>query len=90
VEHLEPTVSKLETTEMIKDRAPNRSAYAFQVNVIRDLMLERNCKLNRISREGNSASHELARLSRMHGRTEVWLRDHPPELLIRLKRIYNF
>jgi hypothetical protein len=69
-----------EAVEIIKDTTPNRSAYAFRVNVIRELLRERGCKLRRISREANSASHELPRLGRVQGRTKVWLRERPPEL----------
>jgi hypothetical protein len=45
-----------------------------------ELLRERGCKLRRISREANSASHELARLGRVQGRTKVWLRECPPEV----------
>jgi ribonuclease HI len=62
-----------EAVDLIKDTTPNTLAYAFRINVIRELLRKRGCKLNRISREANSASHELARLGRVQGRTKMWL-----------------
>jgi hypothetical protein len=43
-------------------------------------LLERNSKLVQIGREANVVSHELAKLARVHERTNVWLGVSPPEI----------
>jgi hypothetical protein len=62
-----------EAIELIKSLGPNISAYAFHINVIRELLGERNCSIVKIRREEDKASYELATLGRVQGRTEVWL-----------------
>jgi ribonuclease HI len=69
-----------EAVELIKESTPNTSAYAFSINVIREFLREREIKIAKISRDVNVASHELAKLGRVHGRTEVWFSSHPPEI----------
>jgi ribonuclease HI len=69
-----------DAVQMINSRAPNISANAFRISVIRENLLERNSKLVKIGREANVASHELAKLARVHGRTNVWLSVPPPEI----------
>jgi ribonuclease HI len=69
-----------EAIELIKDTTPNTSALAFRINVIRESIRERNVKLVKISREANTVSHELAKLSRTQGRTAFWLQAVPPEV----------
>jgi hypothetical protein len=60
-----------EAVELIKESTPNTSAYAFSINVIREFLREREIKIAKISPDVNVASHELAKLGRVHGRTEV-------------------
>lgn len=48
--------------------------------MIQELIRERDIQVVQISRDANKASHELARLGRVQGRTAVWLRNHPPEI----------
>jgi ribonuclease HI len=69
-----------EAIQMIKQSSPNISAHAFRINVIRELLRERDSRLIKINREANTASHELARLGRVQGRTEMWLGESPPEI----------
>jgi hypothetical protein len=71
---------------MINDTTPNFSAYAFKVNVIRELLRERKSSLVKINREINSVSHELAKIGRVQGRTQVWLSDYPLEIAAALAR----
>jgi ribonuclease HI len=69
-----------DAVEMINGRAPNISANAFRISVIRENSMDRNSRLVKIGREANLASHELAKLARVHGRTNVWLGISPPEI----------
>jgi ribonuclease HI len=69
-----------DAVQMINSRAPNISAHAFRIRIIRENLLERNSKLVQIGREANVVSHELAKLARVHGRTNVWLGVSPPEI----------
>jgi ribonuclease HI len=69
-----------DAAELIKQNTPNASAYAFRINAIRELIRERDCNVYRISRDANSASHELAKLGRVQGRSQLWLHACPPEL----------
>jgi ribonuclease HI len=69
-----------EAVELIMSKGPNTSAYAFRINSIRDLLGERNSSIAKIGREENKASHELAQIGRVQGRTEVWLGSFPNEL----------
>jgi hypothetical protein len=58
-----------DAVEMINDTTPNFYAYAFKVNVIRELLRERKSRLVKISREINSVSHELAKIGSDEGMT---------------------
>jgi hypothetical protein len=69
-----------EVIELIKSTGPNVSAYAFHINSIRELLGEMNSSIAKIGREENKASHELAQMGRVQGRTEVWLGNFPSEL----------
>ena len=60
-----------EVLELIKVGTPNTSAYAFRISAIRELLKERETLV---------VSHELARIVRVQGQTEVWLRNFPPEI----------
>jgi ribonuclease HI len=71
-----------EAVELIKDSTPNTSVYAFSITTIRELLRERESSLAKINREANVVSHELAKLGRMQGRTEFWLRDYPREVAV--------
>jgi hypothetical protein len=61
-----------EVFELIKERTPNLSVYAFRVNAIRDLIRERNTIIAKIGGAVNGISHELAKIGRTQKRTEVW------------------
>jgi ribonuclease HI len=78
-----------DAVQMINSRAPNISANAFRISVIRENLMERNSKLVKIGRETNVASHELAKLARVHGRTNVWLGVSPPEIAGVIASDYN-
>jgi hypothetical protein len=69
-----------EVFELIKERTPNLSVYAFRVNAIRDLMRKRNTIIANIDRVANGVSHELAKISRTQKRTEVWLANFPVDV----------
>jgi hypothetical protein len=69
-----------EVAELIRETTPNTSVFAFKVNVIRDLLRERDTRIVKISRVINTAGHELAKLARVQGRTEFWLRSFPEEV----------
>jgi fructosamine-3-kinase len=69
----------LEAIQLIKDTTPNTSRYASRVQVIRELIRERDVKLAKVHRVANRVSHELARWSRVHGRTEAWVGNLPQE-----------
>jgi hypothetical protein len=64
----------------IKQSSPNGSAHAFRINAIRDLLRERENKLVKISRDANTASHVLAQLGRVQGKTEMSLGAPLPEI----------
>jgi hypothetical protein len=66
--------------DLINGAGPNISVHAFRINDVRDLLRERNSKLVKISRYANCASHELAKLARLQGRTMFWLQDLPMEV----------
>jgi hypothetical protein len=73
-----------EAIALINDKGPNISAYAFQLNVIRDV------RVLKISRVLNQASHELAKLGRIQGRTELWMSTAaPPEITTVLQNNCN-
>jgi ribonuclease HI len=62
------------------DQMVNASRHAMRINVIRERFKERKVAVKKISREANGASHGLAQLGRVHGRTAVWLRGFPSEI----------
>jgi hypothetical protein len=68
-----------EVAELIRETTPNTSVFAFKINVIRELLRERDTRIVKISRVINTAGHELAKLARVQGRTEFWLRSFPEE-----------
>jgi hypothetical protein len=74
---------------LIHDKGPNVSAYAFQLNIIRELLRERECRVVKIYRDSNKVSHELAKLGRVHGHTELWLGDFPLEITKVLADVCN-
>ena len=65
---------------MISKDTPNTSPYAFKISLIRELLMKIGVNLVRISRDVNMASHELARIGRVHSRTAVWPPSLPPEI----------
>jgi ribonuclease HI len=67
-----------EAIELIRETTPNTSIYAFRVSFIRELLKERNIKLDKVSRDANMASHELAKIGRIEHRSAVWFMDLPP------------
>jgi hypothetical protein len=69
-----------EALDLIKESTPNTSIYTFRINVICELLRERGSTLVKISRDGNSVSHELARLGRLKHQTQVWLESFPSEV----------
>jgi hypothetical protein len=69
-----------EAIELINGSTMNSSVHAFRVSDIRDLFRERETKLFKISRDINGPAHELAKLSRLSGRTEFWLTSFPQEV----------
>ncbi|KAK1699604.1 hypothetical protein QYE76_016301 [Lolium multiflorum] len=69
-----------EAIQLIRDDTPNTSIYAARVQVIREMMRERDVVVVKISREANRASHELAKLGRVQDRTATWLRSFPLEI----------
>ena len=78
-----------EAVELIKESTPNTSVYAFRISAICELLRERETKIARISRDVNVVGHELARLGRVHARTEVWLRSFPQEIIEAVTMDYN-
>jgi ribonuclease HI len=78
-----------EALHLISDKGPNISAYAFQITAIRELLRERDCRITKINREANVASHELARLARVNEHSEMSLGDYPPDIAEALARDCN-
>jgi hypothetical protein len=70
----------LEAVQLVKENTPNTSRYASRIQVIRELLKERDVKMAKVHRDANRASHELARWSRVQGRTEAWVRNFPQEV----------
>ena len=70
-----------EAIKLLDVRSPNSSIYASRISVIRELIRERDIQVAQISRDANKASHELATLGRVQGRTTVCLRNYPPEIV---------
>jgi hypothetical protein len=70
----------LEAIQLIKESTPNTSRYASRIQIIRELLQERNTPLAKIHRDANQASHELAKVGRVQGRTETWVQNMPPEV----------
>jgi hypothetical protein len=66
--------------ELIKHPSLNLSAHAFRINVIRELLEERDISLAKVHRTANTASDALARLGRIQGRTNTWFSEAPPEI----------
>lgn len=66
--------------DLIRVGSANNSVYAFKVSSIRELVQERGILCAKIGRETNSVAHGLAQLGRINGRTDVWLRDYPPDI----------
>jgi ribonuclease HI len=66
-----------EAIDLIRESTPNTSIYAFRVSSIRELLKERNIKLDKVSRDANVASHELAKIGRIEHRSAVWFVDLP-------------
>jgi hypothetical protein len=75
--------------ELILETTPNTSAYAFRINVIRELLRERDVKIVKISREANIVSHELAKLGRIQGRTDFWLNNAPQDIALAIANDCN-
>jgi ribonuclease HI len=76
--------------ELIDNATKDRSAYAFSINIVRELLRERNSKLIKISREANVASHELAQLAKVKGVSNLWLGVAPPEIATVIAKDCNF
>jgi ribonuclease HI len=74
-----------EAIDLIKMSSPNISAYAFRIGTIRELLRERGSEIVKIGREANRASHELAKLGRVHRRTELWVGNFPREIAATLE-----
>jgi hypothetical protein len=69
-----------EAIHLIKSTTPNTSMYASRIQVIREFFRERDITLAEVYREANIASHALAKLGRVGGRTETWFENLPPEI----------
>jgi ribonuclease HI len=78
-----------EAVELIKEKTPNTSAYAFRISVIRDLLRERGTVIVKINRAVNTVSHDLAKIGRVEHRTAVWLRNFPQEIAEAIANDYN-
>jgi hypothetical protein len=68
-----------DAVELISGKKPNLSAYAFSITTISELLRERETVLVKINRSCNSVGHELAKIGRTQGRTELRLRSFPQE-----------
>jgi transposase len=64
-----PQTDCAEAAELIKESTPNKLAYTFKVNEIRELIRKREVIIAKISRQVNVVSHELAKLGRVDGLT---------------------
>jgi hypothetical protein len=69
-----------EAIHLIKKSTPNTSRYASRIQIIRELLRERNTALAKIQRDANRVSHELAKVGRVQGRTETWVQNLPSEV----------
>jgi ribonuclease HI len=78
-----------EAVELILETTPNTSAYAFRINIIRELLRERDVKIVKIGREANTVSHELAKLGRIQGRTGFWLSNVPQDIALAIANDCN-
>jgi hypothetical protein len=54
----------LEAMKMVKESTPNTSVYAFRISALRDLIMEKDGTIVKVSREAKTVSHELSRLGR--------------------------
>jgi hypothetical protein len=69
-----------EAEELIRKTTPNTSVFAFKVNVIHELLRERDTRIVKISHVIDSVSHELAKLARVQDHTEFWVSSFPEEV----------
>jgi hypothetical protein len=69
-----------EAIQLIKESTPNTSRYASRIQVIKELLRERDTKLVKIHRDANQVSHELAKVGRVQGRTGNWYEMSPQEI----------
>jgi hypothetical protein len=69
-----------EAIHLLKENTPSTSIHASRVEVIRELLRERDVRIIKINREANCVSHELAKLGRVLGRTGTWFSSFPPEV----------
>jgi hypothetical protein len=70
---------RAEAIHLIKSGTPNTAIYASRIQSIREFLRERDIPIAKILREANCASHELAKIGRVEGRTETWLDSFPSD-----------
>ena len=71
-----------EAIKLVNEASPNCSRHAMRIKVIRDNFREREITIVKVSRDANAASHGLAFLGRVQGRTGLWLQDYPPDIAV--------
>jgi hypothetical protein len=70
----------VEAITLIKEGTPNLTKYASRIQVVREMIREREVQVAKVDRTSNYVSHLLANLGRTHGWTRVWLRHFPQEV----------
>jgi ribonuclease HI len=78
-----------EAIKLIAEGTPNLSQHAMRIKVIRERIRETEVVLCKVSRDANGASHGLAQLGRVNGRTDVWQHCYPPEIAEAIKADCN-
>jgi ribonuclease HI len=64
---------------LINRGTPNTSIYASRIQKIREFLRESDIPIAKILHEANCASHELAKIGRVEGRTETWFDSFPSD-----------
>jgi hypothetical protein len=64
---------------LVNNNTPNTSMHAFRINVIREFLRERESRILKV-RELNVIAHELAKISRTRGKTDLWLMSFPQKV----------
>jgi hypothetical protein len=78
-----------EAIKLIAEGTPNLSQHAMRIKIIRERIRETEVVLCKVSRDANGASHGLAQLGRVNGRTDVWQHCYPPEIAEAIKADCN-